>query len=1415
MTAIELAKGNLQLKQDERFDKARQHAQAGVVIRDIGDAANMEEAAYLTSQQQILNAITSSITEEAAGSENEIITLLASTSMDGKYILMNTINVQDLLNMNDLRQEDKDYMERINPQFALLPLESAASLLPESAMEITTALAFDALIQCMVYQFASDTRGTPGGAGIAIDEMFTWINNGYSFDNAATAASMSDSSQLLPGIPGAVDGTPGVVDGIPGAVDGTPGVVDGIPGAVDGTPGVVDGIPGAVEPEVPDLGSDGLLKTTGDTIVTAVGVTMGIIASGVVIGAAVYMSYRLWRKCRENMAAYREAVASAYQFHEVTVRLKSIMDYMLQVLNLMKLTVDFENTYDALKDIYRVFDRIAACQSHKNTLKTIGNINSSSAHASVKTDAELTKELEQNVMDDHNISGTIDVTVNITKPNTDSNGINVVSVTEIAPAANAKLIARIREYFRRGIKSISTVIANLNTVIKARYTKFMMYRNRHAYKTAASKEIKKEMSEIKNGLNANKGIWERTKHWFANRAGNLAVTLRMTAFDEDKFVLDLTAAVSRLNTEFMLAFANFTLITSANSPATNSFTTSDGDIVKLNELRSYKCMLRRTVYSPLLGIRSLIYACALSPDTTWCAETLETSEKWKRAHVSHNYLQRQADLLKRGVKTLFGPNFDVSYERIITLFIRAVKDVVSNPSFNQMFKADITSNESSAINFSLLTQMYRRVMILLKKFDYKKKDYTDFAKIYVEIFAAIDSLQNSLYTCMDDNTLTSQLTKLHAELDALKTKMPNDKEQIRKKEEEIRAKMTEKIDHFDDEISYVGRLFAPITNARNISVTSHIDILGKIEKVIETSLRRPFGSDKALDHNVTIVKRMLNFPVGDNWSQVLKEIETRPDSYAIPNTSDLCQVDESFYAVYDTTVDKKQTAGATEQVDAQDIIKSQITSGDYVTARASINKLTDAIIESFESCLNYAGRSVILPIVIPKSESKQPTAETIMHITNLKTVNNIPDFLRIQGAITAIDKMPDNTTNSVEVVNAYKKRLNFLLDIYKLIFSVIQFCTNIEVLYDAAKNVHNVLVKQTQKTMEHWPKLLALIAASSVSIIYMIKTGVIVLDLGKDTEGVISDMQKNLTVIHNISNLQIANNRYQNPWVLSFFNVFSKALNYTHIQSRFECIIQNISIPGDTLVVPLNQQNYLSQIKGIKYNPPSIGENNERTEIRENAKKVESVNSSTGSKSASKSGSKRSKSKRSKSKRSKSTTNSRNLLNSNLTPPNLLLNLPLRNLPLPDLLSSFRAAPKTSLAASSPAAAAAIATPPTAVSPAAAAAAANIIATPPTAVSPAAAAASIAASSPEAANIIAAPPTAVSPAAAAASLPGIYQDYTGRDFLSAGGSRRARRHKYKRNCSCKHNRRSKTHHKRSRRNHKKCASRRRKQTLRK
>ena len=60
-------------------------------------------------------------------------------------------------------------MERINPQFALLPLESAASLLPESALEITTALAFDALIQCMVYQFASDTRGTPGGAGIAID----------------------------------------------------------------------------------------------------------------------------------------------------------------------------------------------------------------------------------------------------------------------------------------------------------------------------------------------------------------------------------------------------------------------------------------------------------------------------------------------------------------------------------------------------------------------------------------------------------------------------------------------------------------------------------------------------------------------------------------------------------------------------------------------------------------------------------------------------------------------------------------------------------------------------------------------------------------------------------------------------------------------------------------------------------------------------------------------------------------------------------------------------------------------------------------------------------------------------------------------------------------------------------------------
>lgn len=147
--------------------------------------------------------------------------------------------------------------------------------------------------------------------------------------------------------------------------------------------------------------------------------------------------------------------------------------------------------------------------------------------------------------------------------------------------------------------------------------------------------------------------------------------IKSWTFDEPSWNNKMNLAMGRLNTHMILLITEWKIISDLRS------TNLSREILEERKtLLPIKCMIRRIILAPLIRIRTIMYACALSSQTDLCLNNANSDRS----------ITFKMDKFKENMKRLWNKINDggtADFKKILMYLNREIDNIKSNPDYNR------------------------------------------------------------------------------------------------------------------------------------------------------------------------------------------------------------------------------------------------------------------------------------------------------------------------------------------------------------------------------------------------------------------------------------------------------------------------------------------------------------------------------------------------------------------------------------------------------------------------------------------------------------------------------------------------------------------------------------------------------------
>jgi len=215
--------------------------------------------------------------------------------------------------------------------------------------------------------------------------------------------------------------------------------------------------------------------------------------------------------------------------------------------------------------------------------------------------------------------------------------------------------------------------------------------------------------------------------------------LKGWSFNENDWMNKMNAAIVRFNTHIIMLLSEWKIIADLRSPNVNQQI-----LEERKKLKSLKCMIIRMILAPLIRVRNIMYACALSSQTDICLSNANMDEPVKF----------EISKFKENMKRLWNKIKDggtADFKKILSILNLEIIEIKKN--------SDYISTEYIDPNVKqLIEDLHIYVTDILKSVN------GIILEQYQSIFKNVELIYNYVQNCNLDSTLNNTIKNLYTNI---------------------------------------------------------------------------------------------------------------------------------------------------------------------------------------------------------------------------------------------------------------------------------------------------------------------------------------------------------------------------------------------------------------------------------------------------------------------------------------------------------------------------------------------------------------------------------------------------------------------------------------------------------------------------
>ena len=213
--------------------------------------------------------------------------------------------------------------------------------------------------------------------------------------------------------------------------------------------------------------------------------------------------------------------------------------------------------------------------------------------------------------------------------------------------------------------------------------------------------------------------------------------IKSWSFNENTWMNKMNSAVGRFNTHMIMLITEWKIISDTRSPHIN-----EEMLEHRKKLKPLQCMIRRIILAPLIRVRNIMYACALSSQTELCLTHANTDIPIK---YEISKFKENMKLLWKKIKD--GGTAD--FRKLLSLLQIEINKIRENPDYKS--EDYIESNVKEFIN-----RLDNDIMSILQKVN---EDITLIE--YQSIFKSVEGIYNYAQNCNLTSSLNESINDLN------------------------------------------------------------------------------------------------------------------------------------------------------------------------------------------------------------------------------------------------------------------------------------------------------------------------------------------------------------------------------------------------------------------------------------------------------------------------------------------------------------------------------------------------------------------------------------------------------------------------------------------------------------------------------